>query len=145
MERTMEERAIALAVKAHTGQTRKDGSSYILHPLRVMHAFARVVGHEGQVLRTAAVLHDVCEDCGVSNDSIVAAFGSDVGKVVDRLTRRPGELYADYVVRAAADNSARLIKIADVEDNLYDVDAIPFPSEAKGLRRRYEWTLSVIR
>lgn len=141
----MEERAIGLALKLHAGQKRKDGSSYILHPLRVMHAFSDVLGYEGKILRTAAVLHDVVEDCGVSVGSIIAAFGSDAGEIVDRLTRRPEELYADYVVRCAALDLSRRVKVADVEDNLKDVDSLPDPKEAKGLRRRYEWTLNVIR
>lgn len=145
MERTMIERAIALAVKAHAGQLRKDGSPYILHPLRVMHAFADRRDPEGIVLQTAAVLHDVVEDCGVTIETIVVQFGSEVGVVVDHMTRRKGEIYADYIVRCATNDLARRLKIADTSDNLDDVDLIPDASEAKGLRRRYEWTLSVLR
>lgn len=141
----MEERAVLLAVQSHEGQTRKDGSPYILHPLRVMHAFHALTGHQGSTLRVAAVLHDVVEDCGVHLSTIGADFGPEVAEVVDRLTRREGEIYADYIVRCAANDMARRVKIADVEDNLNDVDLIPDKDEARGLRRRYEWTLSVLR
>lgn len=139
------ERAIVLAVHAHKGQKRKDGSPYIHHPLAVMAAFRDEAGPVGDVLRAAAVLHDVVEDCGITIGSIVANIDPEVGEIVDRLSRRPEELYADYVVRAAANDLARRVKIADVEDNLRTVDLIPDASEAKGLRRRYEWTLGVLK
>ncbi len=52
------ENAIALAVEAHRGQKDKNGTPYILHPLRVMF---RV---ETEIERVVAVLHDVVEDTG---------------------------------------------------------------------------------
>jgi len=144
-ELAMEEKAIALAVKAHAGQWRKGHEPYIMHPLRVMFAFNGVPGRRGQVLRSAAVLHDVVEDCGITVEMIAANIDPEVAEIVDRVSRRKGEIYADFVVRAGAHNLARLVKIADTEDNLSTVDEIPDPDEAKSLRRRYEWTLSVLR
>jgi len=145
MDREMEERAISLAVALHAGQKRKDGSPYILHPLRVMTAFNDVPGYEGVILRTSAVLHDVVEDCEVDLPTITLTFGADVSEAVDRLTRRNGEVYSEYVARCADHPLARRVKIADTEDNLRDVHLLPDPDEAKGLRKRYEWTLSVLR
>jgi (p)ppGpp synthase/HD superfamily hydrolase len=141
----MEVRAIKLALQLHEGQKRKDGSPYILHPLRVMFAFRDDTGREGIVLRTAAVLHDVVEDCGVTVASIAANFGTEVADIVDHVSRRKGEIYADFIVRAGSHDLARRVKIADTEDNLRDVDLLPDETERKGLRRRYEWTLGVLR
>ena len=142
---SMEESAIALAITAHWDQKRKDGSPYIFHPLRVMLAFNDVKGRIGRVMRASAVLHDVVEDCDITVDEIATNVGLEVALIVERLTRRKGEVYADYIVRVATDDVARRVKIADVADNLSTVDEIPDPDEAKSLRRRYEWTLGVLR
>jgi (p)ppGpp synthase/HD superfamily hydrolase len=143
----MLEKAIEMAVRAHTGQIRKDGSPYILHPLRVMLAFQDEPGRIGELLRAAAVLHDVCEDCGVSLGSIMDV-SPEVGDIVDCLTHRTQkgyEVYADYILRCSRNPLARRVKIADLEDNLRNIDGLPDKNEAKGLRRRYEWALSVLR
>ena len=140
-----EERAIALAVEAHAGQERKDGSPYILHPLRVMNVFADEPGVPGKILRCAAVLHDVCEDCGVPLTTIRDLVGAPIVPVVDALTRRTDEVYSEYIARASANEYARRIKIADAEDNLKGLDRLADIEEARSLRKRYEWTLSVLK
>ena len=51
------EKAIQIAVEAHTGQVDKGGNPYILHPLRVM------LSLNTEEERIVGVLHDVVEDC----------------------------------------------------------------------------------
>ena len=51
------EKAIKIAVEAHTGQVDKGGNPYILHPLRVM------LSLDLEEERIVGVLHDVVEDC----------------------------------------------------------------------------------
>lgn len=143
--------AINVAVQAHRGQKRKDGEPYILHPFRVM--FAALNALRGQadyerraeIVTCAAVLHDVCEDCGVPLTLIADQVGEEIALVVERLTRRKGEVYSEYVARAAENELSRIIKIADVEDNLGGIDRVPDQSEREGLRRRYTWALSVLK
>jgi (p)ppGpp synthase/HD superfamily hydrolase len=110
------EQAIAIAVKAHAGQTDKAGQPYILHPLRVM---LRVQTPEERI---AAVLHDVVEDCGVTLDELRAAgFPEAALEAVEILTHAPQvseEEYFDAIRRAAAHPIARRVKRADLEDNL---------------------------
>ena len=53
---SMLDRAIEIAVQAHSGQLDKGGAPYILHPLRVM---LRMATEEERIV---AVLHDVVED-----------------------------------------------------------------------------------
>jgi (p)ppGpp synthase/HD superfamily hydrolase len=113
------EDAIALAVEAHRGQTRPDGSPYILHPLRVMLAL-----HDERD-RIAGVLHDVVEDTSITLDDLRRrGYDDEVVEAVDRLTRREGEAYDDFVERASADRRARRVKLADLADNL-DVRTLP--------------------
>lgn len=107
------ERAIAIAAEAHAGQRDKVGAPYILHPLRVMLRVQRPAE------RIAAVLHDVVEDTPWTLDRLAAEdFAPDVVAAVDALTRRADESYEAFVARAGADPIARVVKLADIADNL---------------------------
>jgi myo-inositol-1(or 4)-monophosphatase len=83
------EKAVAFAFKAHEGQTRKDGSLYILHPLEV----AVIVGTmtSDEEILAAAVLHDTVEDTAVSAEDILVNFGERVAELVAHETedKRP--------------------------------------------------------
>ena len=106
------EKALQIAARAHEGQKDKDGQPYILHPRRVM------AGVEGEEARIAAVLHDVVEDTTVTLDDLRReGFAAPVLAAVECLTHAQGEPYADYVVRCRADEIARRVKLADLEDN----------------------------
>jgi (p)ppGpp synthase/HD superfamily hydrolase len=109
---TLLEKAIEIALRAHAGQKGKDGSPYILHPLRVM---TRVGTDEERI---AAVLHDVVEDSDVTLDDLrQAGFSGKVLTTVKLLTHEEGVSYEDYVNRLKSDPMARRIKLADLEDN----------------------------
>jgi (p)ppGpp synthase/HD superfamily hydrolase len=107
------EQALRVALDAHEGQHDKAGAPYILHPLRMM---ARMETREAQII---AVLHDVVEDSDVTLDDLRAmGFDEDVVTAVDGLTRRPDETYEAFVQRAGTLPVARLVKLADLEDNM---------------------------
>jgi GTP diphosphokinase / guanosine-3',5'-bis(diphosphate) 3'-diphosphatase len=127
------ERAIELAAKAHAGQVDKGGQPYVLHPLRLMFAVRTL--HE----RMAAVLHDVVEDTDITLDDLVSErFPTEVVAAVQALTKRPGESRIEAAHRAAADPIARVVKLADVTDNL-DLSRIAAPTEKDFARlKEYE-------
>lgn len=83
------EKAVAFAMKAHEGQTRKDGGVYILHPLED----AVIVGTMTNDLEllAAAVLHDTVEDTDVTAQDILNNFGERVAELVAHETenKRP--------------------------------------------------------
>lgn len=107
------EDAIALALFVHRGVVDKGGAPYILHPLRVMMRFDSA---DEQIV---SALHDVVEDSEVTLDDLrERGFSADVVRAVDALTRRSDETYEDFITRAAADPIARVVKLADIEDNL---------------------------
>jgi (p)ppGpp synthase/HD superfamily hydrolase len=68
--------------------------------------------------RIAAVLHDVVEDCDVSLEKIEQMFGPIIASAVDALTRREGEHYMEFIERVRGNDIARVVKLADVRDNL---------------------------
>jgi len=60
----------------------------------------------------AAVLHDVVEDTEVTLDDLQAeGFPERVVEAVDALTRRPGEPYELFILRAASNDIARTVKM----------------------------------
>jgi (p)ppGpp synthase/HD superfamily hydrolase len=106
------EEAIALARKAHAGQTDKAGHPYIEHPLRVMHRLHK------EYEQMAAILHDVLEDTPTTEDDLrTAGCPEPVIAAVRALTKRPGEPLEDSMARAAADPIACAVKRADIADN----------------------------
>lgn len=107
------ERAIAIAVAAHTGQVDKVGAPYILHPLRLM---LRFTTPEEQMV---AVLHDVVEDSAITLDDLRnEGFSPAIIAALDCLTHRPEMSYTDYVEQLSENPLARRVKLADLEDNL---------------------------
>ena len=77
--------AIQFAAKAHDGMVRKkDKTPYILHPLEA----AVIVGTmtDNQDVISAAVLHDVVEDTGITIEEIEEKFGKRVRELVESET-----------------------------------------------------------
>ena len=117
------EKAIEIAAREHAGDTDKSGAPYVFHPLRLMFAVNSL--HE----KMAAVLHDVVEDTPVTLDDLAReGFPKEVIEAVDALTKREGEKRIDAAARAAANPIARVVKLADVTDNM-DLSRLPNPTE----------------
>lgn len=109
---TLLERAIQIAVDAHAGQMGKDGSPYILHPLRLM------LKMDDEQSRMAAILHDVVEDTKVTFADLEAeGFPEVVLEAVRLLTHEDGVPYEEYVEEIKPNALARKVKLADLEDN----------------------------
>jgi (p)ppGpp synthase/HD superfamily hydrolase len=105
------EEAIALARKAHAGQTDKAGHPYIDHPLRVMHRL------DGEHEQMAAILHDVLEDTPTTAEDLrTVGCPEPVIAAVRALTKHPGEPLEDSMARAAANPIACAVKHADIAD-----------------------------
>lgn len=138
MPPTLED-AIKLALEAHAGQKEKDGSPYILHPLRLM---AQMDTEEE---RMAAVLHDVVEDTELTLDDLRSrGYPERVVELVDLLTHREDESYAKYVKRLRSDATARKIKLADLNDNL-NVKRLPKFDEKDAARiQKYFTALEIL-
>ncbi len=82
-------KAIALAEEKHAGQTRKDGSEFVTHPLRVALILLEVAEINSPDLLCAAVLHDVVEDSDLKVDDLRNDFGGKVADLVRAVTLSP--------------------------------------------------------
>lgn len=79
------EHAIDVATKAHTGQKRKSGEPYIIHPLSVASTLIDWGMDIDSVI--AGVLHDTVEDTETSLVELENFFGKDVAFLVDGVTK----------------------------------------------------------
>lgn len=120
-ERDLIERALSFSEERHSGQKRKGGSTFVIHPIRI----ANILMDEWNILDkpdviAAALLHDVVEDTQTTIKEIKDLFGNDVGKLVDGMTMWKGsetfEIYCKRVKRGP--QMLRVIKCADAMDNL---------------------------
>lgn len=118
--------AAGMAARAHQGQLRKDGRTpYVAHVYRVAMIVRDLFGCDDEAALAAALLHDTIEDTPGDYDDVAAAFGTEVADLVAALTKNMTLPEAvrerDYDDRLSrADWRARLIKLADVYDNLTD-------------------------
>ena len=78
-------RAYEFANEKHFGQKRLTGEDYIIHPLNVAYILTDIKA-DFETL-SAALLHDVVEDCNVSIDVINKKFGPNITILVDGVTK----------------------------------------------------------
>lgn len=130
--------AISYAACKHAGQTRRDGTPYIYHPLHV----AYVVKDLGYPIpyQIAAVLHDTLEDTDAT-EAEIRAFGDEAADAVLLLTRRRGMDEAVYVENILANPIAAVVKNADKVDNLGEA-GFPGPTGSVRAERQKNWALT---
>lgn len=108
------DKAILIATKAHQNQVDKAGKPYILHPIRVM------MKMENETEQIVAILHDVLEDCSDYDEEslITEGFSSEVVEALSVLNRNNYPDYQAYIWNVDRNPIARVVKIADLEDNI---------------------------
>ncbi len=113
------DKAIRIAVEAHSGELERNDHPYVTHPFRVMNRVYRV---EEKIV---AVLHDVIENTSWTREKLEKErFPRDLLDALDGVTIRKGEHYSTAIRRAASNPIARRVKLADLEDNM-DVRRLP--------------------
>jgi GTP pyrophosphokinase len=129
--------AFAYARAAHDGQLRKDGSSFISHPLAAAEIVAEMGLDEDSVI--AALLHDSIEDTGATHTEISKKFGGDVADIVEGVTKLTRVTYTSkeeeqmenlrkMLMAMARDIRVILIKIAD---RLHNMRTLEYQSTTK--------------
>ncbi len=146
------EHAIDMATKAHKGQKRKSGESYIIHPLAV----ACILIDWGMDIDTviAGVLHDTLEDTELTLEKLETTFGRDVAFLVDGVTKvgqaRSGMRDLTTYLPGTKDNLSKLmiavgqdvrvliIKLADRLHNMRTLEHMPREKQKKIARETME-------
>ena len=132
--------AYEFAANSHAGQLRRSGDPVITHPLHAALTIA-ALQLDGDTI-AAALLHDVQEDCGVTNAEIEKRFGPEVAKLVEGVTKL-GQIPWEAAEAAAADDHIQaenlrkmflamaqdlrvvIIKLADRLHNMLTLKALP--------------------
>lgn len=118
-------RALQFARQKHTGQERKDGIPYIVHPLS-MACYAVALGLRDENIISTILLHDVVEDCGIPAECLpvnnvvrfavkhmtITKFDTDVDKI---------ETKCRYFNELLDSKEALICKALDRYNNLSDM------------------------
>lgn len=113
-------KAYKRAVKQHTGQRRKSGEPYIIHPLAVAQILADL--GMGPIVVAAGLLHDTVEDTDYTLEECRADFGDMVAGLVDGVTKISNMEYGEsaqaetirkMVVAMSRDVRVLVVKLAD--------------------------------
>ena len=100
------EKAYRVAESAHTGQVRKSGEPYIIHPLYVAIILAELEMDKETIV--AGILHDVVEDTVMTDDEIKAEFGEEVELLVDGVTKLGQLSYDGDKIEVQAENLRKM-------------------------------------
>jgi len=138
------DRAIQVAVKAHSGIMDKTNLPSILHPLRVMGMLSLSPEYKTTNEQIVAVLHDTIEDTIITlYDLQTYGYAEEIILAVDAITRRDNEIYMDYIKRLSKNKTARIVKMMDLIDNMNRDDGFDIKTKM-GLRKRYEKALAYL-
>lgn len=109
-------KAIKIASEAFESKMDKGGTPYIMHCLAVMDG----VKHLGFSVMTAAILHDIIEDCPewTATKLWEEGFTEEVINLVKILTHWQGEDYLTYIGRVSNFPDAKAIKLSDLTHNM---------------------------
>lgn len=94
----------------------RGGNAYIGHILSV----SDKVKHYGLDYRIVALLHDLLEDCPEhwTEEKLRELFSDEIVDAVVLLTKKENEPYDDYINNIMGNELARVVKLADLEDNM---------------------------
>ena len=121
-------RALGYANKKHEGQTRKDNTPYIMHPIRVAKYVSQYKeSKELPMLISCAYLHDTLEDTDSTYYDLCANFGPEVAHIVKEVTTEENmknslgkEKYLSYKMESMT-SWALVVKLCDRLDNVTDL------------------------
>lgn len=110
-------KALIYATEKHAGQLRKDGSPYILHPIRV----ANMIAAQGFDVKyqIAGLFHDILEDVNEDKSVLeneISEYGVDVLDAVKLVSKNYNTKH--YIKNILKNHMASVVKNADRIDNL---------------------------
>ncbi|MEV5749415.1 HD domain-containing protein [Actinoallomurus sp. NPDC052308] len=127
------DRAAEAALRWHGEQRRPTGAPYAEHLFEALEVLVRGAGVTDTDVLVTALLHDTVEDTDATLADVEAAFGPEVGELVDWVTKPPVEGKAAkraakvaYLRRLRdAPREAILVKLADRVSNVQTLDRMP--------------------
>jgi (p)ppGpp synthase/HD superfamily hydrolase len=126
MHQALWQTAAAYAAQLHEHEKRDDEKTpYFSHPARVAMTLRHLFTCDDDAALAAAFLHDTMENTDEGYDALERRFGEVVADMVVALTKNMmlpfQQREKEYMERLAkADWRARLVKLADMYDNMTD-------------------------
>ena len=105
------QKALVYAVDCHSGQFRKSGEPYIVHPIQVAGILAKL--KLDAVTVACGFLHDVVEDTDASLDDFEREFGPDVRTIVDGVTKLGKVKYKSHEEQLAENHRKMLMAMSE--------------------------------
>ncbi len=143
-DEAMINRAYVFSVQKHGSQKRASGDPYFSHPIEVA-GILTDFNLDDQTIVTA-LLHDTIEDTLVTYEEIEAAFGKDVARMVDGVTKlskieamseneRAAENLRKFLLAMSDDIRVLLVKLADRLHNMRTLHFIKNPDKRRRIAR----------
>lgn len=125
--------AFEMAADAHKTMRRKSGEPYILHPIAVARICVEEIGL-GVRSTICALLHDTVEDTDLTLEDLEKAFGAEIARIIDGLTKisnvvdtnttQQAENFKKILLTLTDDPRVILIKLADRLHNMRTLDSM---------------------
>lgn len=133
-------RAYVFAMKMHGSQLRASGDPYFSHPIEVAGILTKYRLDSASII--TALLHDTIEDTPATQDDIDRMFGSEIGRLVDGVTKLSRiEMQSDHAKQAenlrklvlamSEDIRVLLVKLADRVHNMRTLHFIKNPDKRR--------------
>jgi GTP pyrophosphokinase len=148
-DEAMINRAYVFSVQKHGSQKRASGDPYFSHPIEVA-GILTDFNLDDQTIVTA-LLHDTIEDTLVTYEEIESAFGKDVARMVDGVTKlskieamseneRAAENLRKFLLAMSDDIRVLLVKLAD---RLHNMRTLHFIKNEQKRRRIARETMDI--
>jgi GTP diphosphokinase / guanosine-3',5'-bis(diphosphate) 3'-diphosphatase len=127
-------KAYVFSAKVHSGQERKSGEPYLIHPLETAFILAKMRLDEASV--STGLLHDTVEDSPLTSlEEIVEKFGEEIAELVDGVTKigqmkfssreqQQAENFKKILLATAKDIRVILVKLADRLHNMRTLEYV---------------------
>lgn len=133
-------KAYVYAMQKHGHQKRASGDPYFSHPLEVAAILTDM--HLDEATIAVALLHDTIEDTTATRQEIDEAFGSEIGELVEGLTKlkkldlvtkkaEQAENLRKLLLAISADVRVLLVKLADRLHNMRTLNHVPVHKRAR--------------
>jgi len=132
--------AFEMSADAHKTMRRKSGEPYITHPIAVARICVEEIGL-GVRSTICSLLHDTVEDTDITLADIEKAFGPEIARIVDGLTKianvmdvsasQQAENFKKILLTLTDDPRVILIKLADRLHNMRTLDSMKRETQLK--------------
>lgn len=137
-------RAYVYAMRMHGAQKRASGDPYFAHPIEVAGILTDYRLDTSTIV--TALLHDVIEDTPVTRREIDELFGSEIGELVEGVTKlsklelsqehlRQAENLRKFILAISKDVRVLMVKLADRLHNMRTLQHIKSPAKRERIAR----------